>query len=128
MMAFHARHPTRPAIFFEFWDKMIGAFFSYMGTSAMCFLNPEAREASRLSIGNPILLIHQSRLLHNKFRNDTPVPLFQPELRGFHTIFDYVIGSKTLTNQAGKALSGWASQRDNNEIITGGLPPVLTSI
>jgi hypothetical protein len=28
---------------FEFWDKMIGAFFSYMGTSAMCFLNPEGR-------------------------------------------------------------------------------------
>jgi hypothetical protein len=48
------------------------------------------------------------------------------EPRGFHTIFDYVIGSKTLTNQAGKALSGWTSRRDNE--IIGGLPPVLTSI
>lgn len=48
------------------------------------------------------------------------------ELRGFHTIFDYVIGSKTLTNEAGKALSGWTTRRDNE--IIGGLPPVLTSI
>ena len=44
------------------------------------------------------------------------------ELRGFHTIFDYVIDSKTLINQAGKALSGWTSQNFNNE-ISGGLPP-----
>jgi len=48
------------------------------------------------------------------------------ELRGFHTIFDYVIGSKTLINQAGKALSGWTSRGDNE--ISGGLPPVLSSI
>jgi hypothetical protein len=44
------------------------------------------------------------------------------ELRGFHTIFDYVVGSKTLTNQAGKALSGWTSE------IGGGIPPTLSSI
>jgi len=43
------------------------------------------------------------------------------ELRGFHTIFDYVLGSKTLTDQAGKALSGWTKE-------AGGLPPVLSSI
>jgi hypothetical protein len=43
-------------------------------------------------------------------------------LCGFHTIFDYVVGSKTLTNQAGKALSGWTSE------IGGGIPPTLSSI
>ena len=44
------------------------------------------------------------------------------ELRGFHTIFDYVVGSKTRINQAGKALSGWSSE------IGGGVPPTLSSI
>ena len=45
------------------------------------------------------------------------------ELRGIHTIFDYVVGSKTLINQAGKTLSGWTS-----EIGGGGVPPKLSSI
>ena len=40
------------------------------------------------------------------------------ELCGIHAIFDCVTGSKTLTNQAGKALSGW-SCRCKNEIIRG---------
>ena len=48
------------------------------------------------------------------------------ELRGFHTIFDYVIGSKMLTNQAGKALSGWTTSH-NNEIV-GDRPPELKCI
>lgn len=48
------------------------------------------------------------------------------ELRGFHSVFDYVIGSKTLTNQAGKALSGWTTKRGDE--ILGGLPPTLTSV
>lgn len=49
------------------------------------------------------------------------------ELRGFHSIFDYVIGSKNLTNQAGKALSGWTSSGQDSDII-GGVPPMLSSI
>ncbi len=29
------------------------------------------------------------------------------QLRGLHTLFDYVVSSKPLTNKAGKALAGW---------------------
>jgi len=48
------------------------------------------------------------------------------ELRGFHTLFAYVVGSETPTNPASKAPSGWTSQRDNE--IIGGHPPELKCI
>ena len=45
------------------------------------------------------------------------------ELRAFHSLFKYVVASKALTNQAGKALSGW-----NPDLKTGGHPPDVMSI
>jgi hypothetical protein len=48
------------------------------------------------------------------------------EVRGFHSVFHYVIGSAVLINQAGKAVSGWTTKRDNE--IVGGSPPVLHDI
>jgi hypothetical protein len=62
---------------FEFWDKMIGAFFSYMGTSAMCFLNPKGR---RLAYQSATQYCSSVKVFFtNKFRNETPIPVFQPE-------------------------------------------------
>lgn len=49
------------------------------------------------------------------------------EVRAVHSVFDYVVGSKVLTNQAGKALSCWTVKGLNGEIV-GGLPPTLVSV
>lgn len=49
------------------------------------------------------------------------------EVRAIHSVFDYVVGSKILTNQAGKALSGWTVKGLNGEIV-GGRPPTLVSV
>lgn len=48
------------------------------------------------------------------------------EVSGFHSMFDCVIGSTVLINQAGKAVSGWTMKRDSE--IVGGSPPVLHDI
>jgi hypothetical protein len=62
---------------FEFWDKMIGAFFSYMGTSAMCFLNPKGR---RLAYQSATQYCSSIKVFFvNKFRNEPSIPVFQPE-------------------------------------------------
>lgn len=62
---------------FQFWDMMMGAFFTCMGTSAMCHLNPKGRRPA-----------HQSATQHcssvkvcftNKFMNKPAIPVFQPE-------------------------------------------------
>ena len=47
--------------------------------------------------------------------------------RAINTVFDYVVGTKTLTNQAGKALGGWTTRNCSDE-IQGGIPPKLESI
>jgi hypothetical protein len=61
----------------EFWDKMIGAFFSYMGTSAMCNLNPKGR---RLAFQSATGYCSSVKVFFtDKFRNETPIPVFQPE-------------------------------------------------
>ena len=46
---------------------------------------------------------------------------------GFHSVFDCVIGSAVLINQAGKAVSGGTTKRDK-ETLVGGSPPVLHDI
>jgi hypothetical protein len=62
---------------FEFWDKMIGSFFTYMGTSAMCSLNPKGR---RLAYQSATQYCSSVKVFFtNKFRNETPIPVFQPE-------------------------------------------------
>jgi hypothetical protein len=33
------------------------------------------------------------------------------EVHGFHSVFDYVIGSAVLIDQASKAVSGWTTKR-----------------
>ena len=46
------------------------------------------------------------------------------DLRSLHTLFDYVLGSKVLDDQAGRTLSGWhnVSHGSGN---SGGLPPTI---
>ena len=70
------RNPSKKAIS-EFWDKLVGAFFTYMGTAAMCYLNPNGRR-----------LAHQTATQYcssvkvffcNKFRTEDPIPVFQKE-------------------------------------------------
>lgn len=48
------------------------------------------------------------------------------EVRGFHTIFDYVVGSFAMSSEAGKALSNWTAKI--GDTICGGQPPTLNSI
>ena len=61
---------------FEFWDKMIGAFFTYMGTSAMCYLNPKGR---RLAYQSATQYCSSIKVFFaNKFRNEPDIPVFQP--------------------------------------------------
>jgi hypothetical protein len=62
---------------FEFWDMMIGAFFSYMGTSAMCYLNPKGR---RLSYQSATRYCSSVKVYFtNKLRNKPAIPVFQPK-------------------------------------------------
>lgn len=48
------------------------------------------------------------------------------EVRGFHSIFDYVVGSQVMLHQAGKAVSGWSSKIGDS--VVGGIPPTLEDI
>jgi len=48
------------------------------------------------------------------------------EVRGFHSLFDYVVGTVTMAQQAGKALAGWTSQNGNH--VPGGYAPSLLDI
>ena len=48
------------------------------------------------------------------------------EVRGFHTIFDYIVGSTVMQQQAGKAMSGWTAKVA--DIVVGGQPPNLRDI
>jgi hypothetical protein len=46
------------------------------------------------------------------------------DLRSLHTLFDYVIGSKVLDDQAGRTLSGWHNVSHGSG-DRGGLPPTF---
>jgi len=46
------------------------------------------------------------------------------DLRSLHTLFDYVIGSKVLDDQAGRTLSGWHNVSHGSG-DSGGLPPTF---
>ena len=48
------------------------------------------------------------------------------EVRGFHSLFDYVVGTMTMAQQAGKALAGWTTAHGNH--VPGGIPPSLLDI
>ena len=48
------------------------------------------------------------------------------EVHGFHTIFDYIVGSTVMQHQAGKAISGWTARI--GDVTVGGQPPVLEDI
>ncbi len=48
------------------------------------------------------------------------------EVRGMHSVFDYIVGSVTMEHQAGKALSGWTAKI--GELVVGGLPPTVVDI
>ena len=70
------RKTSKKAIF-EFWDMMIGAFFTYMGTSAMCYLDPKGR---RLSYQSATQYCSSVKVYFtNKFRNKPAIPVFQPK-------------------------------------------------
>jgi hypothetical protein len=68
---------STPKTIFEFWDKMIGAFFTYMGTSAMCSCNPKGRRLAFLSAQQYCSSVKVFFI--NKFRNETPIPVFQTD-------------------------------------------------
>ena len=70
------RRPSKKAAF-ELWDKMIGDFFTYMGTSAMCYLSPKGQRLAYQSATGYCSSIKV--YFTNKFRNETPIPVFQPE-------------------------------------------------
>jgi hypothetical protein len=46
------------------------------------------------------------------------------DLRSLHTLFDYIVGSKVLDDQAGRTLSGWYNVSHGSE-DSGGLPPLI---
>ena len=48
------------------------------------------------------------------------------EVRGFHSLFDYVVGTMTMAQQAGKALAGWTTAHGNH--VPGGISPSLFDI
>ena len=48
------------------------------------------------------------------------------EVRGFHSIFDYIVGSPVMQHQAGKAMSGWTAKI--GDVVVGGQPPILDDI
>ena len=48
------------------------------------------------------------------------------EVRGFHSLFDYVVGSLVMAHQAGKAVAGWSCKQGDN--IVGGMPPVTSDV
>ena len=48
------------------------------------------------------------------------------EVRGFHSIFDYIVGSTVMQQQAGKAISGWTAKIGDTTV--GGQPPSLRDI
>ena len=47
-------------------------------------------------------------------------------VRGIHSLFDYVVGSRPLLQAAGKALSNWTCKL--GDVIAGGQPPNLADI
>ena len=60
---------------FEFWDGMIGAFITYMGSHAKAACNPKGE---RLSCGTADGYSSSVKMFFtNKFRNDDPIPVFQ---------------------------------------------------
>jgi hypothetical protein len=48
------------------------------------------------------------------------------EVRGFHSLFDYVVGSAYMAHQAGKAVAGWSCKQGDQ--IAGGMPPALSDL
>jgi hypothetical protein len=70
------RKTSKKAIF-EFWDMMIGAFFTYMGSSAMCYLDPKGRHLSYQSATQYCSSVKV--YFTNKFRNEPAIPVFQSE-------------------------------------------------
>ena len=48
------------------------------------------------------------------------------EVRGFHSIFDYIVGSTVMQHQAGKAMSGWTAKVGDTTV--GGQPPTLLDV
>ena len=48
------------------------------------------------------------------------------QVRGFHSIFDYIVGSTVMQQQAGKAVSGWTAKI--GDVVCGGQPPNLADI
>lgn len=82
---------------------------------------------------NACLTSHHGKKGSNQKMADTPsvsglAQIFRSGwvVRGFHSLFDYVVGSKVMSNQAGKAVSGWTSRV--GDTIVGGQPPVLSDI
>ena len=49
------------------------------------------------------------------------------EVRGIHSIFDYVVGTQNMIHTAGKTLANWHSQMGPNN-IGGGMPPCARDI
>lgn len=48
------------------------------------------------------------------------------EVRGFHSVFDYVVGTIVMLKQAAKAVSGWTAKI--GETVMGGIPPSLDDV
>jgi len=82
---------------------------------------------------NPDLTSHHGKKGSNQLLANTNVvsglaQIFRTgwEVRGFHSLFDYVVGSLIMSHQAGKAVANWTCKQGDN--IAGGMPPTATDI
>ena len=82
---------------------------------------------------NEHLTSHHGKKGSNQLMAETPsvsglAQIFRSgwELRAFHSVFDYVVGSLVMSHQAGKAVSGWTAKI--GDIVVGGQPPTLADI
>jgi hypothetical protein len=90
----------------------------------------QAFRGSTNSVLNPKIGSHSAKKLTcqhlSDFGNNHISTFFRVgwDLRSLHTLFDYIVGSKVLDDQAGRALSGWYNVSHGSG-DSGGLPPTI---
>lgn len=110
---------TSPKAVAELWGKMIGSFFTYMGTDARHQCNPKG---TRLAVGSAAQYCSSVRTFFtDKFRNDPIIPVFQVEqwkklksnLRGKYREENRASGKPSVTGKA-------SSTREDRELMATG--------
>lgn len=110
---------TSPKAVSEFWGKMIGSFFTYMGTDARNRCNPVG---ARLAVGSAAQYCSSVKTFFtDKFRDDPVFPVFQAEqwnklknnLRGKYREENRALGKTSVTGKA-------SSTREDRELMATG--------